>query len=95
MTGIPTLVLINAGTGELITTDGRSIVIDDPEGKDFPWTPKPVLELLSGILKTPSEEDTQWEDVHKANEYFGIYFSAHWVRVRETVIHKFVCTKWK
>ncbi|CAI7990419.1 Nucleoredoxin [Geodia barretti] len=77
VTGIPTLVFINAENGALITTDGRSVVMDDPDGKDFPWTPKPVLELLSGVLKAP-EKDTTWEEVHKDIEYVGIYFSAHW-----------------
>ncbi|RUS77603.1 hypothetical protein EGW08_014642 [Elysia chlorotica] len=32
VSGIPTLVLVNAKTGELITKDGRKVVSDDPEG---------------------------------------------------------------
>ena len=79
MTGIPTLVFVNAKNGALITTDGRSVVMDDPDGKEFPWTPKPVFELLSGVLKISEKEVTTWDDVRKDNEYIGIYFSAHWV----------------
>lgn len=69
---------INAETGETITTDGRSIVMEDTDGKDFPWTPKPVLELLCGNLSA-KRETTTWEAVHKELDYVGIYFSAHWV----------------
>lgn len=88
VTGIPTLVFVNAENGALITTDGRSVVMDDPDGKEFPWTPKPVLELLSGVLKAP-ERDTTWEEVHKDVDYIGIYFSAHWV---SRVTHKKYCS---
>eukprot|EP00919_Chromeraceae_sp_WS-2016_P016945 GHVR01040470.1.p1 GENE.GHVR01040470.1~~GHVR01040470.1.p1 ORF type:complete len:148 (+),score=19.43 GHVR01040470.1:153-596(+) len=35
--GIPTLVLLDGVTGELITKGGRDKVTSDPEGKDFPW----------------------------------------------------------
>ena len=70
--------LVNAENGGVITTDGRSVVMDDPDGAEFPWTPKPVLELLKGVLKT-REEDTTWEAVQKDIDYLGIYFSAHWV----------------
>lgn len=43
--GIPTLVLIDGKTGQIITDDGRSAIASDPEGKEFPWIPKPVQEL--------------------------------------------------
>ena len=80
VTGIPTLVFLNAKNGDVITTDGRSIVLEDPDGKDFPWTPKPVLELLSGDLMVKTGDKTTWEAVQKDVDYVGIYFSAHWVR---------------
>lgn len=43
--GIPALVIIDSKTGKTITTEGRSAVSSDPEGKEFPWIPKPVAEL--------------------------------------------------
>jgi len=43
--GIPCLVLVDAETGETITKNGRGAVGGDPEGKDFPWYPKPVTDL--------------------------------------------------
>jgi len=43
--GIPTLVLIDAKNGQIITDDGRAAIASDPEGNQFPWLPKPVQEL--------------------------------------------------
>lgn len=43
--GIPTLVLLDGTTGEVITKNGRAAVGMDPTGKDFPWIPKPCNEL--------------------------------------------------
>ncbi|CCW67388.1 unnamed protein product [Phytomonas sp. Hart1] len=37
---IPTLIAIEAETGNVITTSGVSKVREDPEGKNFPWTNK-------------------------------------------------------
>merc|ERR1712190_160026 len=43
--GIPSLAIID-GEGKTITTDGRSAVMKDPKGKDFPWKPKPFSEVI-------------------------------------------------
>lgn len=45
--GIPTLVVLDEN-GKTITTNGRAAVSHDPEGKEFPWKPKPV-ELLNDM----------------------------------------------
>lgn len=45
--GIPTLVLVDAATGETINANGRAAVGADPEGAEFPWPPKPVNDLAS------------------------------------------------
>jgi thiol-disulfide isomerase/thioredoxin len=34
---IPTLVILDATTGKVITTSGREAVTKDPTGKDYPW----------------------------------------------------------
>ncbi|EFJ40225.1 hypothetical protein VOLCADRAFT_45847, partial [Volvox carteri f. nagariensis] len=39
--GIPTLVLVDGGTGELITKQGREAILDDPTCAKFPWLPEP------------------------------------------------------
>jgi len=45
--GIPTFVILDE-EGKVITTDGRSSVSGDPEGKEFPWRPKPLNDLTKG-----------------------------------------------
>lgn len=45
--GIPSLVIVGP-QGETITTNGTAAVIADPEGNEFPWQPKPVVDLKSG-----------------------------------------------
>lgn len=42
--------------GTVINNSGRGAVGGDPEGKDFPWHPKPINDLSSpdGINETPA-----------------------------------------
>lgn len=42
--GIPTLIVLDP-KGEVITRQGRVEVLNDVECREFPWHPKPVLEL--------------------------------------------------
>ena len=77
MSGIPTLVFVNTENGQLITGEGRSIVMEDAEGKEFPWTPKPFLEVIVGKLINKSKEEKLWEELK--GKTIGVYFSAHWV----------------
>lgn len=76
--GIPTLVLLDAATGQLIQDAGRAKVMSDPEGADFPW-PKPTLsEILSEMTFSRHEGGpVSWADLSKMDAV-GIYFSAHW-----------------
>ena len=78
ITGIPSLLFLSGDDGHLITNDGRSIVMEDPEGKEFPWTPKPISELIDGELVTKGEK-TAWSKLKETVDVIGIYFSAHWV----------------
>ncbi len=85
VSGIPTLVMLNAANGKLITSDGRAIVTDDAEGKDFPWTPKPFLEVVEGKFckKNGKEVERDVEGLGESikGKIIGLYFSAHWVSV--------------
>jgi len=74
VSGIPMLVLLNPD-GSVITTEGRSEVGDDAEGKNFPWTPKPVSELLGDTFV--SKDGEVGRDALNGKT-IGIYFSAHW-----------------
>jgi len=72
------LVLVDADTGSLITDGGRHAVMEDPEGKDFPWYPEPLSSILySGPLLKGTDEVDSKEALQ--NKVKGIYFSAHWV----------------
>ncbi|XP_077995351.1 nucleoredoxin-like [Glandiceps talaboti] len=55
VSGIPTLVVID-DTGEVITKDGRAAVSADPDGKEFPWSPKPVNNLTELTAFVVNEE---------------------------------------
>jgi nucleoredoxin len=44
LAGIPTLIVLDP-QGEVITRQGRVEVLNDEECREFPWHPKPVLEL--------------------------------------------------
>ncbi|XP_046576930.1 tryparedoxin-like [Haliotis rubra] len=35
--GLPTLILIDGATGDIITERGTSLIREDPEGERFPW----------------------------------------------------------
>jgi len=73
----PTLVLLDGPTGRLITTDGRDALSEDLQGKDFPWGPKPVNEILTGELLKGNER-FDCKTLLDGNVK-GFYFSAHWV----------------
>lgn len=64
--GIPTLVLLNT-EGELITTSGRSKIMDEAA---FPWLPLPFEKCFDNV--TAAENF----DINKGVK--ALYFSAHW-----------------
>ena len=79
VSGIPTLVLLEADTGKTITTDGRSIVAEDPNGENFPWKPKPLSELIGDKFITTDMKEVGSEAIE--GKILGLYFSAHWVSI--------------
>jgi nucleoredoxin len=74
--GIPTVVILDAD-GKTITKDGRSAIAADPEGEDFPWTPKSTKELLSGAKLLGKEGKEMGLEVLEG-KVLALYFSAHW-----------------
>jgi nucleoredoxin len=57
VSGIPTLVFVDARTGALITDEGRGAISSDTFIQDFPYYPKAVNDLsrnLTGIQDLPS-----------------------------------------
>merc|ERR1712166_420958 len=46
VSGIPSLIILDGETGELITKDGRRVVMADVRGDRFPWRPPTVWEAM-------------------------------------------------
>ena len=78
VSGIPTLVFVNAKTGELIEKNGRSVVTEDPNGENFPWKPETFGDVIPGVFVSKDGNKISWDDCK--GKTVGLYFSAHWVR---------------
>ncbi|KAL3856812.1 hypothetical protein ACJMK2_011529 [Sinanodonta woodiana] len=73
--GIPMMVVLDE-TGSVITMAGRLAVMEDREGQDFPWYPKPVIELTEGAAVQLNESaclvlfigECEDEDIDKARD---------------------------
>ena len=75
VSGIPTFVIVDA-EGKTITTDGRSCIMEDPQGADFPWTPPTLEESLGeSFVKADGSTITR---ASLAGKTLALYFSAHW-----------------
>ena len=77
VSGIPTLLFLDATDAKLITGDGRSVVMDDTEGSNFPWKPLPFSQMIEGKLVDNKGNESSWSDLK--DKVIGLYFSAHWV----------------
>jgi len=77
--GIPTFVILDGKTGEVITKDGREAVSDDPTGAKLPWKPPTFFEAVgSEFLKGTDGESVSLDEIQAEAKYIGLYFSAHW-----------------
>jgi nucleoredoxin len=72
---IPSIVILNAKTGAIITADGRETLSKDPSGDKYPWVPPSPLEVLGSKVVTSSGES---DDSVVKGKYVGIYFAAQW-----------------
>lgn len=76
--GIPTFVLVDGATGEVLTADGRDGVSSDPEGADFPWRTPTLAETLGEVKTVTTQSKTEVAFATLAKKPVLIYFSAHW-----------------
>ena len=77
--GIPTLVLLDGATGDLITAEARGEVSGDPEASRFPWRPRSFDEILASLppLATKGGQGAT-VTVADIEAPLLFYFSAHW-----------------
>eukprot|EP00931_Biecheleriopsis_adriatica_P021436 TRINITY_DN1400_c0_g1_i1.p1 TRINITY_DN1400_c0_g1~~TRINITY_DN1400_c0_g1_i1.p1 ORF type:complete len:477 (+),score=130.60 TRINITY_DN1400_c0_g1_i1:81-1511(+) len=76
--GIPSLVILDAA-GNTITTEGREALSADPTGKEFPWKPVPLPELLSQATVFGAHgEQLSIQQAVEGKKALALYFSAHW-----------------
>lgn len=83
---MPTLILLNSDL-TLITTMGRDRLLEDPEGNNFPWRPRPVQQILKDVqlmkggfwdISHCDEKDTLYLKFG-GHLIWAFYFSANWV----------------
>ncbi len=57
MKQVPALVVL-AGDGSVINTDGLNAILEDPEGLRFPWQTHSLVDVLSdgGLVNSLDEE---------------------------------------
>jgi len=76
--GIPSLIILDGKTGETITTDGRSAVMEDLEGANFPWKPPSLWEALGDEVMNQEGEGVDVAELRGPGKVLGLYFSASW-----------------
>ncbi|XP_077268094.1 nucleoredoxin [Temnothorax americanus] len=80
-TGVPTLILLEASNGSVVTRGGVERTIADPTGAEFPWRPPhPKAALEDGPLLPCGARDSNEPMLHEELRHCfkGVYFSAHW-----------------
>ncbi|XP_076256641.1 nucleoredoxin-like isoform X2 [Rhynchophorus ferrugineus] len=84
--GVPTLVLLDKD-GTTISVSAQEKLLEDPNGTNFPWQPRPVDEVLKDIVLQPGgfyyqehmkypQGDIRYRDLPDGVR--GFYFSANW-----------------
>lgn len=74
--GMPHLVVID-NDGKVITKNGVDSLTQDPVGKNFPWRPRRVVDLLPEYYLVVEEEDEAMYPISDLDEkYVMLYFSS-------------------
>jgi len=78
VSGIPSFVILDGATGELITTNGREAVQEDPKGNELPWRPPSIWDCLGSEFLNSEGDTVEIEELRGEGRVIGLYFSAHW-----------------
>jgi nucleoredoxin len=73
--GIPHLVVLDKD-GTVLQQDGVGEVSIDPEATNFPWRPKPLVELIPKEYLTTDNKRRPTSELD--DKYLMLYMSAHW-----------------
>jgi nucleoredoxin len=73
--GIPHLVILDKD-GTVLQQDGVGEVSIDSEGTNFPWRPKPLVDLLQKEYLTTDNKRRPMSELD--DKYLMLYMSAHW-----------------
>ena len=80
----PSLLVVDTTCRQVICTDGRRIISEDPSGTSFPWLNPSPEQLFDGIVLKNPPEDSETGNLIKLdyNELpqcvKGLYFGANW-----------------
>uniref|UniRef100_A0A914ZP21 Thioredoxin-like fold domain-containing protein n=1 Tax=Parascaris univalens TaxID=6257 RepID=A0A914ZP21_PARUN len=80
----PSLIVIESISRQVVTTDGRRLIHDDPNGNNFPWWNPSSEQLFQGnVLRNIRDEDgtkkmTSIDFKSLTPTVKGIYFGANW-----------------
>lgn len=83
--GIPHLVVLDKD-GSVIQTEGVGEVSMDQNGDNFPWRPKPIVDLFPTHY-VDSDKKTLVEVADLKDKYVLLYFSAHWCPRKYSALH--------
>uniref|UniRef100_A0A0N5APZ5 Thioredoxin-like_fold domain-containing protein n=1 Tax=Syphacia muris TaxID=451379 RepID=A0A0N5APZ5_9BILA len=80
----PSLVILDTASRQVVSTDGRRIILEDPDGTTFPWLNPLPEQLFDGpILKNSTEGSSSeglvtiaYKDLPSTIK--GLYFAANW-----------------
>ena len=70
------LVLLDGATGQVLDKDGRSVVLSDQKGQNFPSTPKLLQKSLCNIVISREGIEANHGEALKG-KYRALYFCAH------------------
>lgn len=85
ISGIPSVLVIDARTFQVVCAEGRQGISKDPSASKFPWKPRTVWEVLADVAAkngsnafVDNKGNSVTLDYLKSLSGVGFYHSAHW-----------------
>ncbi|CAI4230476.1 unnamed protein product [Auanema sp. JU1783] len=75
----PSIIVVDCNTHAVITTEGRRLLVDDPNGANFPWWPPAVSDLMKGQVVRSVNGKVETSDYSEIKTAIrGFFFGAYW-----------------